>query len=181
MSREFLKRTGLKVVESGMEAIDLPSGSFDCAFCLSVIEHLPPDIASRGMQEIARILKPGGRALITVDVNLLTEISRPLDLVWDSELLPLGELDLRWPEKRFGIFCDGCQPADVFGMTLIKDDSPVEMQYSGEGGATDSSRIAHSEVPRHRRRMPTTVPHPLWRRVASRVKRILFAPFRHGS
>ena len=79
---------------------------------------------------MARILKPGGRAIITVDVNMHSEISRPLDLIWDSGLSPLGEIDLRWPFHRFGIFNDGRQPADVFGMTLIKDSYPVEAAYT---------------------------------------------------
>ncbi len=130
VSLEFIKKTGLKIIRASMEKIPLPPNSFDRVFCLSVMEHLPSDIAKRGMQEIARILKPGGRAIITVDVNMFSEISRPLDLIWDSGLSPLGEVDLRWPFRRFGMFCDGKQPADVFGMTLVKDDYSVETTYT---------------------------------------------------
>jgi len=178
VSREFIRKTGLQIVQSRMEALALSSGSFDRAFCLSVIEHLPLEIACRGVQEMARILKPGGRLIITVDVNMHSEISRPLDLIWNSGLIPLGEMDLRWPVHRFGIFCDGKQPADVFGMTLIKEDYLVETQYSGVGGVYNSPVVTHSFIPALRWQQTMNRPspprkRPLWRRVASRLKRVM--------
>ena len=130
VSLEFIKKTELKFVKASMQNIPLISNSFDRVFSLSVMEHVPLDVAKKGMREMARILKPGGRAIITVDVNMFSEISKPLDLIWESGLLPLGEIDLRWPFHRFGVFCDGKQPADVFGMTLIKSEYSVETQYS---------------------------------------------------
>jgi len=136
ISLEFIKKTGLKIVKASMQNIPLLSNSFDRVFCLSVMEHVPLDIAKKGMQEIARILKPSGRAIITVDVNIFSEISKPLDLIWESGLLPLGEIDLKWPFHRFGIFCDGKQPADVFGMTVTKDEYTVEIQYRDQGRET---------------------------------------------
>ena len=151
VSREFVRKTGLQIVQCGGEAIPFSSNTFDRVFCLSVVEHLSPDVARRGFREMARILKPGGRAIITADVNMFSEISRPLDLIWDSGLLPLGDMDLRWPTRRFGIFCDGKQPADVFGMTLIKEDYPVETQYTGVGGSTNPSLISASLIPTMRR------------------------------
>lgn len=175
VSREFIRKTGLQVVQSGMEELPFPSATFDRVFCLSVIEHLPADVVRRGVQEIARILKPEGRAILTVDVNLLSEISRPLELIWDSGLLPMGSLDLRWPPRRFGIFCDGKQPADVYGMTLIKDDYLVETQYCGVGGKPNSPTVGHSLIPTMRwqsqlNRMPAAK-RPLWKQFASRAKR----------
>ncbi len=135
VSHKFIEQTKLEIIEGKAEKIPAPSNSFDRVFCLSVIEHLPLSNAKKGMQEIARILKPGGRAIITVDVNMHSVISRPLDLIWDSGLSPLGEVDLRWPFLRFGIFNDGKQPADVFGMTLIKDSLPIEMTYTEVKGS----------------------------------------------
>lgn len=48
---------------------DLPfsSGSFDKVFCISVIEHLPPEDIGEAMQEFRRVLKPGGKLLLTTD------------------------------------------------------------------------------------------------------------------
>lgn len=179
VSREFLAKTGLRVVDGGMEVIPLPSESFDRVYCLSVIEHLPPEVARRGIQEMARILKPGGRAIVTVDVNLLSEITRPLDLIWESGLQPAGPLDIRWPVHRLGIFCNGQEPADVFGMTLVKDDYMIETQYRGPGRASEVPLVPASAAPRLRwtsantaQTVETAAPaSQLWRRAARRVKR----------
>ncbi|MGA2108554.1 MAG: class I SAM-dependent methyltransferase [Syntrophorhabdales bacterium] len=174
VSREYVRRTGLKVVQSGMESIPFQTGTFDRVFCLSVIEHLAPQVARLGVQEMARILKPGGRAILTIDVNLLSELSRPLDMVWDSGLIPLGEVDIRWPSRRFGIFDGGSEPADVFGLTLIKDDYPVETAYSGTGGDPNPPVLPATRIPPLRFRAVQRSPRPLWREAASRVKRACF-------
>jgi hypothetical protein len=81
----------------------------------------------------------------------------------------LDPIDLRWPTRRFGLFSDTKLPADVFGLTLVKEDRSVETQY----------RYADEEVeriPAHR--VPTLIPpsadpgpRPLWRRVGGRLKR----------
>ncbi|MDO8730626.1 MAG: class I SAM-dependent methyltransferase, partial [Candidatus Omnitrophota bacterium] len=178
---QFVRRTGLKIVQSKMEMTGLASNSVDRVFCLSVIEHLPREVAQHGIQEMARILKPEGIAVLTVDTNLLSGISRPLDLIWDSGLIPLGEMDLCWPTRRFGNYCDGRQPADVFGMTLVKKDFAVETQYSGPGGRSPVHTIPAYRIPVERElfERPVLKPRPLWRRAGSRVKRAARVLF-HG-
>jgi len=176
VSKAYIQKTRLRVIQSGMEAIPLASDAFDRVFCLSVIEHLPPDVARAGVQQMARILKPGGRAVLTVDVALLSEMARPLDLVWDSGLIPLGAIDLRWPTRRLGILYNGRQPADVFGLTLVKDDHPVELAYSGIGGADNPRVLNATAVPPLR--FPQAPPRPLWREAGSRVKRAFFVLLR---
>jgi ubiquinone/menaquinone biosynthesis C-methylase UbiE len=42
------------------------TGSFDRVTCISVLEHIPGDGDSVSMKEIARVLRPGGLAVITV-------------------------------------------------------------------------------------------------------------------
>jgi SAM-dependent methyltransferase len=150
VSKEFILKTGLRIEKGKIENIPFPPNSFDRVFCISVIEHLDFDVIRKGMSEITRVLKTNGRAIITVDVNMLSEISRPLDLIWDSGLLPLGEIDLKWPIKRFGIFYNGKEPADVFGMTLIKpEDYYVEIAYNDGGQMVDT--IHGSSIPLVRR------------------------------
>jgi SAM-dependent methyltransferase len=48
----------------------LPAGAADLVFCTEVFEHLPPVETARALDEIARILGPGGRAVIGVPVEI---------------------------------------------------------------------------------------------------------------
>ena len=168
VSREFLQRTGLKVLQGDFNSIPLETESQDRVFSLSVMEHVAEDVRRRGIQEIARILKPGGRAIITVDMSMWFALNRPLDLVWDSGMMLLDPIDLRWPTRRFGMFLDTKLPADVFGMTLVKEDRLVETQYRQTEAPVET-------VPAHQ--VPTLIPppapdnRPLWRRAGGRLMR----------
>jgi SAM-dependent methyltransferase len=167
VSEEFIKRTGIKFLRGDMTEVPLETDSQDRAFSISVMEHVPPDVRRRGMQELARILKPGGRAILTVEMN------RPLELVYESGLNFHGLVDLRWPTRRFGMFSDDPvkgMPADVFGMVLLKDGGEVETHYRQREEPVET--IAPYRV-------PTLIPpsdsgpRPLWKRVGSRIKREL--------
>jgi SAM-dependent methyltransferase len=172
VSEEFIKRTGIKFLRGDMTDVPLEDDSQDRAFSISVMEHVPPHVRRRGMQELARILKPGGLAILTVDMSMWFEMNRPLQLVYESGLNLHGCVDLRWPTQRFGMFSDDPQkgrPADVFGMVLIKDGGEVETQYRHGNEAV-------ATVPPYR--VPTLIPssngpRPLWRRIGGRIKREL--------
>lgn len=173
VSEEFIKRTGIEFLRADMTDVPLDTDSQDRAFSISVMEHVPPDVRQLGMQEIARILKPGGRAIVTVDMSMWFEMNRPLDLIQESGLNLFGLIDLRWPTKRFGMFSEepvNGMPADVFGMVLVKDDGVVETKFRHGSEIVDS-------VPPYR--VPTLIPRsasgprPLWRRIGGRIKRQL--------
>jgi SAM-dependent methyltransferase len=61
----------------------LPDGSFDLVICSHVLEHVPDDRAA--LRELARIVAPGGMALIVIPYHPLQEtfedpaITKPLD------------------------------------------------------------------------------------------------------
>jgi SAM-dependent methyltransferase len=171
VSQEFIEHTGLRFLKGDMDVLPLETDSQDRVFSISVMEHVPPDVRRRGMQEIARVLKPGGRAVLTVDMSMWFEINRPLDLVYESGLNLLGPADLRWPTRRFGMFSDEevkGLPADVYGMTMVKDVGEVETQYRRGNEKVDV--VAPYRV-------PTLIPprnsaaRPLWRRVGGRLMR----------
>jgi len=61
----YCKERGLSTVqEASAEVLPYPSESFDVVVILDVLEHLKDD--SAGLNEIKRVLVPGGRAIITV-------------------------------------------------------------------------------------------------------------------
>jgi len=49
--------------------LEFPDARFDRVFCLSVIEHIPRDVWPACMREMARVLKPGGRLIMTMDME----------------------------------------------------------------------------------------------------------------
>jgi len=148
MNEEFIRSTGLEFCNSGMERLDAPDNHFDRVFCLSVIEHLDADTARKGIREMARVLKPGGRLILTVDVAIHETYCDvdPLSLLWESGLLLAGKLDLKWPTQRLGIGYHGDTPADVFGLVLEKSDYPVETRYAG-AGVSDISTMSGVTIP----------------------------------
>ena len=70
-AREKAKRRKAAVVfrQGVIEQLDFAEQSFDAILCLIVMHHMPDEAKIQGIQEMARVLKPGGR-LVVVDSNL---------------------------------------------------------------------------------------------------------------
>jgi len=54
----------VEVVQAGAEHLPFPTSSFDLVMSTLVFHHLPTEIKQRAMQEIFRVLTPGGRFLL---------------------------------------------------------------------------------------------------------------------
>lgn len=55
-----------RVTRGSLTALPYADGEFDRALCLDVLEHLSFDEQPRALAELFRILKPGGRLLVSV-------------------------------------------------------------------------------------------------------------------
>lgn len=50
----------------GAEALPFQRGEFDCVTCVEVLEHIPAGLRRPALEEICRVLKPGGQLLLQV-------------------------------------------------------------------------------------------------------------------
>ena len=55
---------GVQIDDGDIEAIPFPDGSFDAVLAIEVVRHLPHS-PRRSIQEISRVLRPGGLAIVT--------------------------------------------------------------------------------------------------------------------
>lgn len=62
----FARSLGVEATYESMSVTDLsfPDARFDTVICVEVLEHIPDD--ARAVREFARVLKPGGRLVVTV-------------------------------------------------------------------------------------------------------------------
>lgn len=65
-----------------IENLPFEDSSFDCVLSSFMVHHLPPDIKQKGLAEVSRVLKPGGRLLVV-------DIGRPLNPLWWILVWPL--------------------------------------------------------------------------------------------
>lgn len=80
----------------GAQALGFPDAHFDRVFCLSVIEHIPHDLWPACVREFERVLRPGGRLVMTMDMETHEADARlPMRLVEACSLRLLG--DARYP------------------------------------------------------------------------------------
>jgi SAM-dependent methyltransferase len=86
---------------------DLASAGAELVFCTEVFEHLPPAESQRALDEIARILAPGGRLIVGAPV----EIGPPA--------LPKGLFRMA---RRAGDF--DARPANIVSATLGRAPAP---------------------------------------------------------
>jgi SAM-dependent methyltransferase len=60
---------GVRLVACGAEALPLPSNTFDVVTLLDVIEHLRDDDERRALAEARRVLRPGGRLVMSTNTD----------------------------------------------------------------------------------------------------------------
>lgn len=93
--------------ESDITEIPVPDASFDVILCTEVLEHVPEPI--KAIREIARILKPGGKLLMTAPLASLLH-QEPYHFYggytphWYRRFLPEAGLHVSTIEPNLGFF-----------------------------------------------------------------------------
>lgn len=59
------RNRGLNVIQGDALSLPFKENTFDAVIMIAVIHHIPPEEHPQVLKEIQRVLKPGGRALIT--------------------------------------------------------------------------------------------------------------------
>ncbi len=66
LNRAF--KTNVTFIGSTLQQAKLRAESYDVAYSISTIEHIPPEEYESLMAELRRVLRPGGRLVMTVDL-----------------------------------------------------------------------------------------------------------------
>jgi len=115
-------------------ALTYPDASIDRIFSVSVIEHIPGDGDRTAMHEMARVLKPGGRACITV----------PYDEKGYQEIYG----------REYWTDSDEAFNYRVYDRPTIRErlmDAPLELvnlSFCGERSTPVEDRIIHPRLPK---------------------------------
>ena len=92
------------VIQRSFLTSELPDNSVDVLLCLDVIEHLIYTDQEKAIREFARILKPGGRALITIP-NLAHLASR-ITFLFIGKLTRTSSVDRHPGDRPVGEYKD---------------------------------------------------------------------------
>jgi SAM-dependent methyltransferase len=63
----------LEPVAGSVEALPFPDGSFDAVLSVEMLEHVPPEERQRALDELFRVLAPGGRLIVTFPADRVGE------------------------------------------------------------------------------------------------------------
>jgi 2-polyprenyl-3-methyl-5-hydroxy-6-metoxy-1,4-benzoquinol methylase len=96
--------TDVRLIAARIQDADLPDNSFDRVFCVSMLEHVSAEEGQDMMETIARLLRPGGLAVLTVDMFF--------------DLKPFGVLD----HNIWGINHNIAELVKYSGLTMVSGD-----------------------------------------------------------
>ena len=82
----LLGERGINFIEAKAEDLPIKDETFDCSFCISVLEHCPPEIVKQIVSEGCRVTKNDGLFIATIDAcdsarYLLPDEPIPYDVV----------------------------------------------------------------------------------------------------
>lgn len=108
----MIKKYDIDYIIGDFTKLSFEDCSFDVVSCVSVLEHMPHDDQIRGIKEMARVVKNGGKLIITYDNHVdLTDT-----FINNSGLTPS---DLVYYYKPKNLYNDNFP--DVIGICLLKN------------------------------------------------------------
>ena len=88
----------LELKQGSLDNLEFEDNTFDKIFCISVIEHFKEVDILKVLNEFARVLKPNGKVIVTLDTPKIN-VKRWVNLVNESDLEFLGDVDIEEPEN----------------------------------------------------------------------------------
>lgn len=116
--------------------------SFDRVYSISVVEHIAAEGDMRCMEEIGRVLAPGGLALLTVPFAPRSrDVRRPADYVYWNRSLP--------PDERGEVFFERRYSEEDLRRRLVEPSGLAvqKLQFVGERVALPSERDIWETIP----------------------------------
>lgn len=91
--RDATKRNNLEFQIQDARALTFGDGHFDLIYSISTIEHIPDEGDIDAIQELHRVLAPGGRLLVTVPFasTAIDEFIEPEDIYWSGFSTAAGQ------------------------------------------------------------------------------------------
>lgn len=130
------------VASEDARTLTYPPAHFQRIFSLSAIEHIPGDGDSRAMEEINRVLAPGGRACLTVPWR---------DTGYVEEFKHRGDPDVYWaPGDADKVFFQRAYDRDSLDRRLVRPSglTLVDLSFWGERTLPVEHIILNRRVPR---------------------------------
>ncbi|MBW3548112.1 MAG: methyltransferase domain-containing protein [Actinobacteria bacterium] len=108
LNRAF--RTDVELRNCFIEEAGLEAESFDLVYSISTIEHIPVTLLASILGEVNRILKPGGRCVLTVDLFLDLE-----PFSYETRNITGANIDIQWLVEQSGLDLEQGDPAELYG------------------------------------------------------------------
>ncbi|MFY9820869.1 MAG: class I SAM-dependent methyltransferase [Thermoanaerobaculia bacterium] len=115
-------------------SLDLPAASFDLVLLVSVLTHLPLDLQRTWLAEVRRLLRPGGRTVVTLHGDVYASLL--LDAAGREGLAREGHLEAAGGPAGSNPFATFHTPA--FARELFRDFTVVHFPRGRRQGETAS-------------------------------------------